>query len=177
MQPVTIKRLTVADASFLLPFARKMFFDAFLSLNSELSMQQYAAKAFTIEKLIEELNNPDAEFYLASLDGHPAGYLKLNFNQAQTEFREAQALEVERIYVDGSFQGKNIGGQLLSFAIDIAKQRQLSYMWLGVWEKNPGAIKFYQRHGFTITGSHNFFLGDEEQTDLVMQKDIKVTSG
>ncbi|RVU00864.1 GNAT family N-acetyltransferase [Mucilaginibacter limnophilus] len=172
MQSITIKRLTAADTDFLLPFARRMFFEAFSHNNSRQSMQQYAAKAFTVERFTEELKNSDSEFHLATLNDQPAGYLKLNFNEAQTEFRESQALEVERIYVDGNFQGKNIGGQLLIFAVETAQQRGLDYVWLGVWENNQGAIKFYQRHGFSIVSSHQFFLGDEEQTDLIMKRSL-----
>lgn len=135
-------------------------------------MDAYAAKAFTIEKLTAELSNPDSEFYFAVLDNKLAGYLKLNFNNAQTEFKEPNALEVERIYVDIAFQGNKIGEQLLNFAIETAKNKQLNYVWLGVWEHNLRAIKFYERNGFTVIGSHNFLLGDEEQTDLIMKCEL-----
>lgn len=43
-------------------------------------------------------------------------------------------------------------------------------MWLGVWEKNESAIRFYKGLGFVLHGAHSFYLGDEEQTDLIMIK-------
>ncbi|WP_039790739.1 GNAT family acetyltransferase, partial [Paenibacillus riograndensis] len=43
---------------------------------------------------------------------------------------------------------------------------------LGVWEKNENAIAFYKKMGFVQTGSHSFYMGDEEQIDIIMTTDI-----
>jgi ribosomal protein S18 acetylase RimI-like enzyme len=32
--------------------------------------------------------------------------------------------------------------------IEIAKEKDRAYIWLGVWEKNDKAIRFYERFGF-----------------------------
>ncbi len=45
-------------------------------------------------------------------------------------------------------------------------------MWLGVWEYNPKAIAFYETLGFKVIGAHSFFMGEEEQTDLIMSKQL-----
>lgn len=42
------------------------------------------------------------------------------------------------------------------------------YVWLGVWEKNLGAIRFYEKNGFVPFDKHIFRLGDEKQTDILM---------
>jgi len=99
-----------------------------------------------------------------------AGYIKINFNDAQTEYKDKNALEVERIYVSGEHHGKQIGKQLLDFAINTARSKQFAYVWLGVWEHNGKAIGFYKHHGFEPCGSHDFMLGDDKQTDLLMKK-------
>ena len=57
-------------------------------------------------------------------------------------------------------------------AIAIAISRQKSYLWLGVWEHNTKALAFYQRFGFYRIGSHSFFVGQDEQTDFLLRKDI-----
>jgi ribosomal protein S18 acetylase RimI-like enzyme len=41
-------------------------------------------------------------------------------------------------------------------------------LWLGVWERNPRAIAFYQKCGFRDVGSHDFWFGNDRQTDRVM---------
>jgi len=46
-------------------------------------------------------------------------------------------------------------------------------IWLGVWEKNENALAFYNKMGFVQTGTHFFYMGDEEQTDIIMMKTLK----
>jgi len=94
----------------------------------------------------------------------------LNYADAQTEFKDTNALEVERIYVSGEHHGKRIGKQLMDFALDIAHNKHFEYVWLGVWEHNEKAMGFYQRYGFEVFSSHPFLLGDDLQTDLLMKK-------
>src|SRR6218665_2223300 len=134
MYPViTLVKASPADAETLLNLSRKTFFDAFSHQNDVVNMEIYAAKAFTLTKIKEELNNPDSAFYFAYLTDHIVGYLKMNTGDAQTEFKEDTALEIERIYVLQDHHGKNIGSQLIDFAIETATEKQFKYVWLGVW--------------------------------------------
>jgi diamine N-acetyltransferase len=79
------------------------------------------------------------------------------------------SLEIERIYVLQEFQGKKVGQMLFGKAVEIAKQKNADYIWLGVWEKNIKAIRFYEKNGFVPFGKHLFKLGDDEQTDIMMK--------
>lgn len=135
-------------------------------------MEAYAAATYTPQKMSAELSNPNSEFYFAMVDGQPAGYIKLNTGDAQNELKHSNSLEVERIYVLEEYHGKRIGGDLLNFAIDTAKARQMDFIWLGVWEHNHKAIGFYQHNGFEVFSSHDFMLGDDRQTDLMMKKGL-----
>ena len=106
------------------------------------------------------------------VDNAVTGYIKLNYNSAQTELQDANALEVERIYILQEHQGKQIGKHLLDFAIQTAIDKKMAYIWLGVWEHNNKAISFYKSKGFTQFGSHPFVLGTDEQTDILMRKEL-----
>ncbi|MBP7822091.1 MAG: GNAT family N-acetyltransferase, partial [Saprospiraceae bacterium] len=97
------------------------------------------------------------------------GYLKLNFGSSQTELQDEKALEIERIYVSKEYHGKSVGQLLYDMAIQIAKQKNADYVWLGVWEENPRAINFYKKNGFVAFDKHIFKLGDDEQTDIMMK--------
>jgi hypothetical protein len=135
-------------------------------------MEKYAARAFTLKKMLEEITNTGSTFYFAIQKHHPVGYLKINLGHAQTEFKDANALEIERIYVLTANQGKHIGSQLLNFAFDTAKKEKVDYVWLGVWEHNQKGVDFYTHKGFVQTGSHEFLLGYDKQTDLLMRKEL-----
>lgn len=135
-------------------------------------MEAYSSVAFTLQNTQSQLNNPDSEFYFAMLGDEIAGYVKLNFNDAQNEYKDKNALEIERIYVSGEHHGKHIGKQLLDFAVNTARNKQFAYVWLGVWEHNEKALGFYKHQGFEQCGSHDFMLGDDKQTDLLMKRSL-----
>jgi ribosomal protein S18 acetylase RimI-like enzyme len=173
MQPsIIIKEVTLNEAPILLEISRITFFTAFAPINKAEDMDAYASKSFTLSKIEEELNCPDSYFYFAMLDGEIAGYLKINYHSAQTDVKDPNALEVERIYVLQPFQGRQIGNQLLNFAIETGRQKSMQYVWLGVWEHNYKAIKFYQSNGFEVFASHPFVLGTDHQTDLLLKKEL-----
>jgi ribosomal protein S18 acetylase RimI-like enzyme len=173
MPAVNIKQVSAGDIDALLTISKETFFDAFAHVNNAADMELYAQKAFNRNSILAELHHPGSAFYFA-LDGKEiAGYLKLNTGNAQTELKEADGLEVERIYVHASYQGQQIGWQLLKFAINTAKENNKQYVWLGVWEHNSKALGFYKQNGFTQFGTHKFLLGNDEQTDLLMRKELE----
>lgn len=166
---IAIKELTINDLERLQKIARQTFQETFSASNSEENMKTYLREGFSTEKLTAELNDKNASFYFAILDQEIIGYLKLNIGEAQTEFRDLKALEIERIYVLDEFQGKKVGQLLFAKALEVAKQKNMDYIWLGVWEKNLKAISFYQKNGFIAFDTHIFKLGDDEQIDIMMK--------
>lgn len=54
-------------------------------------------------------------------------------------------------------------------AITLSKEKNVKYVWLGVWEQNQRAIKFYQKNGFRVFDKHIFTLGEDKQTDILMK--------
>jgi len=171
-ETVTIQKVTLADADVLLALSKKTFFHFFAHLNKPEDMEAYAAVAFTPQKIQSELSNPNSHFFFAMLDDEIAGYLKLNYGAAQTELQDPEAVEIERIYVLAEHHGKKIGHQFIDFTLKEATTKNLQYVWLGVWEHNKKALAFYKKHGFELFSSHEFVLGSDKQTDLLMRKTI-----
>ena len=169
MTTVEIKKATLGDINQLQKIGRQTFQETFSESNSEENMKNYLEEGFSNEKLTAELNDPNSEFYFASLDNEVIGYLKINFGASQTELKDSKALEIERIYVSKEFHGQSVGQLLYNKAIQIAKQKKSDYVWLGVWKENPRAISFYKKNGFVEFDKHIFKLGNDEQTDIMMK--------
>ncbi len=169
MDSVKIRRLTGEDVLLLQEIGRKTFAETFSSNNSKENMEKYLEEGFSLSKLQGEIDDPNAEFYFAMQDNNIIGYLKLNIGQSQTEIKNDNALEIERIYVLKEFQGQNIGQQLFEKALEQAYAQKVDFIWLGVWEENKRAIQFYTKNGFIAFDKHIFKLGDEEQTDIMMK--------
>ncbi|RZK14440.1 MAG: GNAT family N-acetyltransferase [Pedobacter sp.] len=172
MSTIKILPATKADFKTLQEIGKKTFYETFSASNSDEVMQRYLNESFSEEKVKSELDNPQSLFYIAWDNQWPIGYLKLNRSEAQTELQENDSLEIERIYVLSDYQGKKVGQLLYDKAFEIAKENEKISIWLGVWEKNPKAIRFYEKNGFVPFSSHVFKMGDEEQTDIMMRKTI-----
>lgn len=170
---IIITKITENDILELQEIGRKTFSETFSENNTEESMNEYLESSFSTEKLSTELNDKNSEFYFAKINDEVIGYLKLNIGSSQTEIKDDNTLEIERIYVSKDFHGKKVGQILYEKAIEIAKQKKVDYVWLGVWEKNLRAINFYQKNGFTEFDKHIFRLGNEEQTDIMMKLNLK----
>lgn len=169
MTAIKINKVTLADLVQLQEIGRQTFAETFSSTNTEENMKAYLEEGFSNAKLSAELDNPNSEFYFATLNNTVIGYLKINFGLAQTELKDDKALEIERIYVLQEFHGKKVGQLLYDQAIHLAKEKKADYVWLGVWEKNHRAIQFYTKNGFVEFDQHIFVLGDDEQTDIMMK--------
>jgi ribosomal protein S18 acetylase RimI-like enzyme len=65
-----------------------------------------------------------------------------------------------------------MGALLLDKAMDQAGKAGAEYMWLGVWEQNAPARRFWRRMGFLEFGSHAFSFGSGEHTDLMMLRQL-----
>ena len=164
-----IRKVNIEDIEKLKEIGKLTFAETFSSENSEEDMREYLEDGFSTEKLNTELTNPNAEFYFAEIDGKTIGYLKVNYGESQTEIKDKNALEIERIYVLKEFHGKKVGQTLYDKAIELAKKGNMDYVWLGVWENNPRAIRFYEKNGFVAFDKHIFKLGNDEQTDIMMK--------
>lgn len=172
MDNIKITPISIEDYKSVQLIARETFFETFASSNSELDMQNYLAESFSDYKVKEELSNVESMFYMALANNVPIGYLKINVGKAQTELRDPTSLEIERIYVKAAYHGQRIGQLLFEKALGIAQQTNKKSIWLGVWEKNPKAIRFYEKNGFVLFDKHIFKMGEDEQTDVMMRKTL-----
>lgn len=174
METIEISKITKDEILQLQEIGRQTFYETFAESNTEDNMKTYLENGFSIDKITAELNDANAAFYFAKIDQRVIGYLKLNFGESQTELKDDKGLEIERIYVLKEFHGQKIGQIIYDKAIEIAKQKNVDYVWLGVWEENPRAINFYKKNGFVAFDKHIFKLGDDEQTDIMMK--LKLTN-
>ena len=168
---LTLHHCDLNDLEQLGPLARDTFVASFGHLNDPEDFQDYMNTAFSDEILRAELLNPDSEFYMVR-DSDLLGYFKLNYNTAQTDIGDEHSCELERIYVASNYQGIGIGEWMVNQAKIKALRRNKNYMWLGVWEENESAIRFYEKLGFVKFGEHPYYIGSDKQTDWLMRIDL-----
>ena len=167
-----LRKATLSDLPELLALARTSFLQAFTVGNKPKNVQAYLAEAFTEDKLTKEMQEPASTFIVASLGGKLVGYTKLNLAAAQADVQDPRSVEVARLYTLEEVWGKGLGQLLLDAGINFARQEGKTWLWLGVWEHNARAIRFYEKNGLRIFGSHPFPFGDEIQTDWLMRVEL-----
>lgn len=174
MEPITIRPASVEDAKVITDLAYTTFWDAFAHhpKNAPDDLNHYMRQAFTVDQMTSELNDDKSLFLIAELEGEPAGYAKLIFDNIESGVTGDRPVELSRLYSHQQFLGKGIGQGLMNACLQQARAANCDVMWLGVWEYNPRAQRFYEKNGFRVIGSHTFVLGEDPQTDLLMQKDL-----
>ena len=167
-----IKKCSLDDILDLQKIYRQTFFETFSEQNSEENMRIFLDKAYSEEKLKSEIENKESETFLAVENQKILGVLKINTGNAETESGLENSLEIQRIYILKESKGLGIGTVFMNLAEKKARELGVSFIWLGVWEKNFSAQKFYTDKGFRRFSEHAFVLGDDIQTDFLMKKEL-----
>lgn len=170
---LVLKHCTENDLEELLDISARTFSEAFESQNNPEDFQAYMKTAFSREKILGELTDPNSLFFFSQDGQDLLGYFKLNFHDAQTEIKDPAAAELERIYVTSEYQGMKIGQWMLEQALEIAQSKNKKYLWLGVWKKNTRAVEFYKKNGFEIFGEHPYYIGEDKQIDWLMKRELE----
>ena len=173
-ETITIRQATVADAKALTDLAYTTFWDAFAHhpKNAPDDLNHYMRQAFNLDQTTKELGEDKSTFLIAEIDGEAAGYAKLITDTTEDGITAERPIELNRLYSHQQFLGKGIGQALMDACFERAKGDGHDVMWLGVWEFNPRAQRFYEKNGFRVVGSHVFQLGEDPQTDILMQRKI-----
>jgi diamine N-acetyltransferase len=165
---LVIRHAISNDVPALTAFARRVFHETFAADNDPADMAAYLAEAFSAGKQEAELANLRRTCLLAEMDGVLVGYACLMDGAAHAGVEGVHPVELERFYVDQAWHGRGIAAPLMEATIRVAESCRGDALWLGVWERNHKAIRFYRKWGFARVGAQTFRLGSDVQRDHVM---------
>lgn len=169
---IYIRNVNLDDYEELIRISKTTFFDTFAEYNTKEDMDLYISENYNVSKIREEISDPFNVFLFAVESGKTVGFVKLRTNKIPSELLETNPIEIERIYVAKSHQGKRVGASLMSHCINLAKEKKYDTIWLAVWEHNLQAQLFYEKWGFEKFGSHIFILGKDEQNDFLLKRKV-----
>jgi GNAT superfamily N-acetyltransferase len=165
---ISIRCATINDNELLAGAGRRLFATAFGAQNKPEDLAAYLAKSFSPQIQADELADPASVTLIAESEGAFAGYARLKVGQPLLAIPGQHPVELVRIYSERKYIGQGVGSALMQACFDKAAQRGCDVVWLGVWEQNPRAIRFYERWGFVRAGTQIFKLGEDFQIDYVM---------
>jgi ribosomal protein S18 acetylase RimI-like enzyme len=172
---VTIRRANAADAPALSRLGGQTFRETFAGDNTPEDMEQYIAAAFTPEQQAMEIADPSSTVLLAEHKDDRGmtdliGYAHLVSGEVPDSVPGPAPIELKRIYVAKAWHGRRVAQALMDASMEAGRARGARTLWLGVWERNPRAVAFYEKYGFTRVGEQTFVLGHDEQTDWLLAR-------
>jgi diamine N-acetyltransferase len=132
---------------------------------SEEDMNTFLESHYNSDAIIKDLNDPDNIYHTINYNSKPVGFSKILLNSKHSGIVAKNVTKLDRIYLLKEYYGLKLGFQLLNFNIQLSKNNNQSGMWLYTWIGNDRAIGFYLKAGFTIIGSHKYYV-TENHYDL-----------
>ena len=166
---LSIRQANISDANIICALGITTFYEAYFELDESSDLANYVSESFSQSQIEDELNDANSTFFIAELNGKAVGYAKLRENSVVDCLKDENAVELHRIYILERAKGKGVGGQLLNRCFEAARAKGFETIWLGVWEQNPAAVRFYKKFGFAKVGELQFPYGKAVGTNYVMK--------
>ena len=165
-----IRKAETRDAEALSVLMEQTFRDTFAAMNTPANMLIHCQASYNTAIQSREILDPGMETLLSEHDGQLVGFAQLGAAACPASTQAARPFEIQRLYVAMAWHGKGVAPALMREIIRSATRRGADLVWLGVWENNPRAIAFYEKHGFARAGAHVFRVGQDPQRDLLMTR-------
>jgi len=170
----SVRRALGADAERLHEIAEATFRDTFGSSNTDEDMDLHCSRAFTPEAQARELDDPAMDTFVIDdpRGDRFAAYAQIRSGAKPPSVQSERPIELQRFYVRSEFHGGGLAKILMDAVLSRAREKRADTLWLGVWEENPRAIRFYEKCGFRPVGDQTFLLGTDPQRDLVLVRTV-----
>jgi diamine N-acetyltransferase len=167
---IEVRNASYPDARLLSVLAATTFYEAYFEQDAPHDLATYIGESFDLDVIKSQLNDPDSTFLIVFLDEKAVGYARLIAGSRHPSIATNRTIELKRIYILERVWRKGVGEKLLEHCMAIARQFGNDSIWLGVWERNERARRFYEKQGFVKTGTLEFPYGDSVGINDVMEK-------
>ena len=169
---LSIRQGEIYDTNIICALGMTTFYEAYFEQDEASDLANYVLENFSQAQVKNELNDPNSTFFIAELNAKAVGYAKLRENSPVDCLENENAVELHRIYILERVKGKGVGSKLMKRCLETARMKGYQTIWLGVWERNLAAIKFYERLGFEQVGELEFPYGETVGTNYVMKMNL-----
>jgi ribosomal protein S18 acetylase RimI-like enzyme len=169
---IEIRPIQFSELAALQKIAIETYWDTFAHSTTKENNQRFVDEAYSLEQFSKELAEPNSHYYLAWDGNEAAGYMRLRLCDEVADRLGNNTIELQRLYVHPLHQGKKIGVKLMHLALEYAANNNFEWIWLGVWEFNTRAQRFYEKFGFEKFSEHVFQVGNDPQIDWLLRKKI-----
>jgi ribosomal protein S18 acetylase RimI-like enzyme len=169
---IAIRKASIEDVEALAHIGSSSFRDAYQKHSDASDINSHIDGYFTVAAVRNEIEQR-RHFLLASVAGEPAGIAKIRKAACPVPGGDANAIELQQLYVLATMQRHGLGRRLMADVVAFARENAAAGVWLSAWERADWAISFYQRNGFTTIGKVEFKLGTTTYNDLLMWRPLE----
>jgi ribosomal protein S18 acetylase RimI-like enzyme len=169
----SIRRATVDDAETLSKLASATFVEAFGHLYLDEDLQAFLRDSYAVDKQATILAHPDYAVWFLEHDGQAVGHAAAGPCGLPHPDVQPGDGELKRLYVLAAHQNSGWGGRMFRTAEDWLLRDGPRTLWIGVWSENPGAQRFYARHGFGKVGTYEFPVGRVRDLEFILRRDAR----
>lgn len=173
---LTVTNATAADLDDIADVAARTFHLACPPTATQENIAAFIDTHLNRVRFAEYLADPD-RWILAARDERVVGYALLvrgvpDDADVQRAVPDRPAVELSKCYVLPEAHGSGSAAALMTAALDCARDHGAACAWLGVNQQNARAQRFYTKHGFRVTGTKSFRLGEGVEEDYVMVRGL-----
>lgn len=168
----TVRNATVEDINILAALGTTTCYEAYFELDPSSDLADYCARIYSPDNIRCEFEDVNSTYFIAEIDDRAVGFAKLRENNRVECLGDAHAIELQRIYVLERVKGQNVGKVLLERCLQAAREKAYKTLWLGVWDKNLRAQRFYEKVGMKNVGTTGFNDGKNDFINFVYAIDV-----
>jgi diamine N-acetyltransferase len=164
-----LRRARTGDAETLTDLGRRTFSATFGHLYPTEDLHAFLDEAHTPARYAAWAGDPDYGLWIVEADGQAIGYALAGPNTLPHPEAAPGDGELKRIYVTSAAQGLGAGSQLMKATLDWLSRLERP-LWIGVWSRNLGAQRLYERHGFVKAGEYEFPVGKTRDREFILRR-------
>lgn len=167
-----IRPATLDDINILAALGTTTCYEAYFELDPSSDLADYCARIYSPENVRIEFEDVNSTYFIAEINDRSVGFAKLRENSYVDCLGEGHAIELQRIYVLEKMKGQKVGKLLMERCLTAAREKSYDKLWLGVWERNIAAQRFYEGIGMKNVGTTGFSDGKNDFVNFVFAIDV-----
>lgn len=177
--PVAVRPARRGDAEALADVAAATFALACPSDMPVADVDAFIREHLSLERFRAYLKDRTRWLLVAEVAGAVVGYtMSIEGEPSDPEIAATvptrPTAELSKCYVRADLHRSGTAAALMTATLDIARERGLPGIWLGVNSQNERAKRFYAKHGFERVGDRTFTVGNRRENDDVMYRTLSV---
>lgn len=162
------RRATPADLAAYAELARRTFSETYRAAHDAGSLARHVAATLNDERLRADLESDTRSVLAVTVGSEWVAYTVLAAGAPPPEVPGERPMEIARFYVASAWHGRGIAAPLMHAVLDEARRQGGDVAWLGAWEHNARALRFYLRQGFEVVGRTTYIFDGQPEDDHLL---------